>query len=191
MKKALVVLTLFAVVLIGWFTYLSDNAFNDQAESTPIPVITVMDILHASDLQAGVKEAVKSNDTKAIDTWVEEAIRVAKAASLSQEDIGYLSSPQAHDYLIFNAKRQLFNDAFEAKYYALEDINELKEQFPEAHDLFERAEQLVEKRDAIIFQIATALSNKDTPDEADLEEAKNQWLLRAQARNAGTEHKLL
>lgn len=189
MKKALVVLTLCAVLLIGWFSYLSNDAVDSDAAS--VPVITVMEILHASDLQAVVKEAVKTNNTEAIDTWVKEAIRVAKAASLPKDDIRYLSSPQAHDYLIFNAKRQLFNDAFEARYYALEDIDDLKTLYPEAYDLFERAEQLVEKRDAIIFQIAAALSNSDTPDDAALAEAKKQWLLRAQARDGVTEENLL
>lgn len=189
MKKALVVLALFIVILVGWFSYLSTSAINGEEELSSVPVITVMDILHARDLQAGVKQAVKANDSEAINGWLEQALSVAKAASLSQHDIDYLSSSQAYDYLVFNAKRQLFNDAFEARYYALEDISDLQTQYPEAKDLYERAEQLIEKRDAIIFQIATALSNNDAPTEIELEEAKKQWLLRAQQR--ADEDKLL
>jgi hypothetical protein len=81
---------------------------------------------------------------------------------------------------VFNAKRQLYNDAFEARYYSLEEVESLKAQYPEAKDLFPRTDALIEKRDAIIKQIAIALSNEDIPSEDALEQARQQWLMQAQ-----------
>ena len=156
-----------------------DTDQRDQA-SAQVPVITLMEILHASDLQAGVKEAVKNGDKDAINQWMEQAQVVAEAGHLAQTHIEYLDSQQAYDYVVFNAKRQLFNEAFEARYYALEDMGNLKDEYPEAYDLFERTEALLEKRDAIIVQMAQALSGTNPPSDAALNEAKQRWLARAE-----------
>ena len=181
MKKALVVLAIIVAATFSWFAYLSVDADNRDQEAAQVPLITVMEILHASDLQAGVKQAVKNGNEEDIDAWMAQAREVGQAASLSSEDMDYLNSETAKDYVVFNAKRQLYNEAFEARYYALEDVDVLKEQYPEAKDLFARTDALIEKRDAIIQQIAVAISGSEQPDEAALEEARKQWL--AQAAN--------
>lgn len=181
MKKALVVLAIIIAATFSWFAYLSVDADNRDQDAAQVPLITVMEILHASDLQAGVKQAVKEGNDEAVNSWMVQAREVGLAASLSSEDMDYLNSETAKDYVVFNAKRQLYNEAFEARYYALEEVETLKEQYPEAKDLFARTDALIEKRDAIIQQIAVAISGNEQPDEAALEEARKQWL--AQAAN--------
>lgn len=180
MKKALVVLIFIAITLAGWLIYLSSEANTRDEQAAEVPLITVMEILHASDLQQGVKLAVEQNNEPAINEWLEQALQVAHAANLSAQDIRYLRSKAAKEYLIFNAKRQLYNDAFEARYYALEEVESLKAQYPEAKDLFARTDALIQKRDAIIEQIAVALSGNDTPDNDALEAARQQWLSQVQ-----------
>ena len=182
MKKALVVLSIVVIAVAGWFVFLSYDAAEKADEAAQAPGITVMEILHASDLQAGVKQAVATNDDAAIDEWMSQAKSVAEAASLSSQDKAYLDSQHAREYVIFNAKRQLFNEAFEARYYALKDIQGLKAQYPEANDLFPRADALLEKRDNIIRQIAVAISGDSSPSEAAIKEAQAQWLAQANAR---------
>lgn len=87
----------------------------------------------------------------------------------------YLKSETAKDYVVFNAKRQLYNEAFEARYYSLEEVESLKQQYPEAKDLFPRTDALIEKRDAIIEQMAKTLSGSNTVDDVSLNKAKQQW----------------
>jgi len=178
-KKALVVLAVVIVAVFSWFTYLSLDADKRDQNAAEVPLITVMEILHASDLQEGVKQAVKNNNAEQVDSWMEQAREVGQAAKLSSEDMDYLASETAKDYVVFNAKRQLYNEAFEARYYALEDVESLKAQYPEAKDLFPRTDALIEKRDAIIQQIAVAISGSEQPDEAALQEARKQWLAQA------------
>jgi hypothetical protein len=174
------VITCIVFAIAGWFVYLAEDTNQRDQASAQVPVITLMEILHASDLQAGVKEAVKNGDKDAINQWMEQAQVVAEAGHLAQTHIEYLDSQQAYDYVVFNAKRQLFNEAFEARYYALEDMGNLKDEYPEAYDLFERTEALLEKRDAIIVQMAQALSGTNPPSDAALNEAKQRWLARAE-----------
>jgi hypothetical protein len=182
-KALLIIVAVFTCIvfaLAGWFVYLAEDTDQRDQASAQVPVITLMEILHASDLQAGVKEAVKNGDKDAINQWMEQAQVVAEAGHLAQTHIEYLDSQQAYDYVVFNAKRQLFNEAFEARYYALEDMGNLKDEYPEAYDLFERTEALLEKRDAIIVQMAQALSGTNPPSDAALNEAKQRWLARAE-----------
>tara|TARA_R110002126_G_scaffold269_1_gene1416 strand:+ start:11288 stop:11926 length:639 start_codon:yes stop_codon:yes gene_type:complete len=174
------VITCIVFAIAGWFVYLAEDTNQRDQASAQVPVITLMEILHASDLQVGVKEAVKNGDKDAINQWMEQAQVVAEAGHLAQTHIEYLDSQQAYDYVVFNAKRQLFNEAFEARYYALEDMGNLKDEYPEAYDLFERTEALLEKRDAIIVQMAQALSGTNPPSDAALNEAKQRWLARAE-----------
>ena len=181
MKKTLVVLAIIVAATFSWLAYLSRDADKRDQDASQVPLITVMEILHASDLQQGVKQAVKNDDAEAVDSWIVQAREVGQAANLSSEDMDYLNSETAKDYVIFNAKRQLYNEAFEARYYALEEVETLKEQYPEAKDLFPRTDALIKKRDAIIQQIAVAISGNEQPDAAALEEARKQWL--AQASN--------
>lgn len=181
MKKALVVLSIVIIAVAGWFVFLSQDAADKAEQAAQAPVITVMEILHASDLQDGVKQAVANDDQAAIDQWMKQGQEVADAASLSAQDKAYLRSEHARDYVIFNAKRQLFNEAFEARYYALDDIADIKAQYPEAKDLFPRAESLLAKRDRIIQQIAVAISGDSAPSDAVIEEAQAQWLAQASA----------
>lgn len=175
MKKALVVLAIVVATSFAWFMYLSYDADKRDREAADVPLITVMEILHASDLQEGIKQALKTNDEDAIVSWLEQAIEVGKVANLSQQDLDYLESDTAKDYVVFNAKRQLYNEAFEQRYYLLEDVESLKQQYPEAKDLFARTDALIEKRDAIIEQIAIALSGTESPSEDALKAAKDQW----------------
>jgi len=174
------VITCIVFAIAGWFVYLAEDTNQRDQASAQVPVITLMEILHASDLQAGVKEAVKNGDKDAINQWMDQAQVVAEAGHLAQTHIEYLDSQQAYDYVVFNAKRQLFNEAFEARYYALEDMGNLKDEYPEAYDLFERTEALLEKRDAIIVQMAQALSGTNPPSDAALNVAKQRWLARAE-----------
>ena len=179
MKKALVFLAIVIAAVFSWFAYLSLDADQRDQSAAEVPLITVMEILHASDLQEGVKQAVKNENAEGVDSWMEQAREVGQAANLSSEDMDYLRSDTAKDYVIFNAKRQLYNEAFEARYYALEDVEQLKAQYPEAKDLFPRTDALIEKRDAIIQQIAVAISGSEQPDEAALKGARKQWLAQA------------
>ncbi|WP_338517204.1 hypothetical protein [Alteromonas gracilis] len=175
MKKALVIFVVAVFAVLAWIVYLSSEADKRDQEAAKVPLITVMEILHASDLQQGIKQAVENKNEGAVDEWMKQAIAVSEAANLSKQDLDYLMSETAKDYVVFNAKRQLFNEAFEARYYSLEEVESLKQQYPEAKDLFARTDVLIRKRDAIIEQIAKTLSGSNTVDDVSLNKARQQW----------------
>ncbi len=170
-RVALIGVLILAIAVIGWFGWLSKDSATDEV----VPVITVMDILHASDLQEGIKQGVVENDPDKVEYWLEKAREVAQQAQLPQSDLDYLESRQAKEYVKFNAKRALFNDEFEQRFYALKGIEDLKPHYPEAKDLFPNAERLLAKRDQIVLNIATTLSDGAEPSAADIKKAKSMW----------------
>lgn len=178
-----VILALFIIMAAGglfWFANQSNEAAL-STESTQLPVISRQEILDATDLVDGVKLAVIEDDNQAIERWLEKAIELAKTAGLSQQDINYLQSDMAEDYVIFQAKRSLFNDALEKAYYGLNDIETAKNQFPEAQDLFSKADALIAARDNIIQQIATEMAEGIKPSEQDISQARTLWKKRVNA----------
>lgn len=122
----------------------------------------------------GIKQAVINDNEKAITGWMEKASHVGEQAGLSDEDMAYLDSQRAINYVKFNAKRSLFNDEFEQRYFALEEIDSLKAAYPEAKDLFSKVDSLIKKRDQIIDQIASTLSSGEAG-KAELAEARRLW----------------
>ncbi|MCW8108777.1 hypothetical protein OPS25_09750 [Alteromonas ponticola] len=175
-RLALVGLLVLTITVVGWFGWLSRESASDEV----VPVITVMDILHATDLQEGIKQGVLENDPDKVAYWLEKAKEVAEAAQLPASDLAYLDSRQAKEYVKFNAKRSLFNDEFEQRFYALKGIESLKEKYPEARDLFANAERLLAKRDQIVMNIASTLSDGAAPGEAEIKKAKSMWMERYQ-----------
>ena len=138
-------------------------------QNEDLPVISRQDILDASDLLDGVKQALAQDDEDMIDEWLSKAVDVAKSAKLPKQDISYLQSDMAKDYVIFHAKRSLFNDAVEQAYYALTSIDDIKTQYPE-------------ERNNILEQIASELANGEQLTDNHRDTARQQWIQRFNAQ---------
>lgn len=181
-----VVIAVVAALFVARLIYLSQTSQTSQtsqpAEQAAVitPVITTQQLLSAADVKAGVIEAIAQDKPELIDRWVQRMLDVAVVAQLPSDDIDYLQSAAAREYLIFNAKRELFNREFEQRFYQLKDISGLEEQYPEAKDLFAKAQQLVIKRDSIIVSLATTLAAGQEPSDEHFNRARIMWRERYQ-----------
>lgn len=173
--KVLVAAVIVMLAGLGWWYLQQPGPGAPTPVHESVPVISRQDILGASDLVAGVKLAVKQQDSAALRQWLEKATALAIEAGLPEEDIHYLQSDMALNYLEFHAKRTLFQDAVEQAYYALYDIEPLKIEYPEAQDLFAKTDKLIADRDQIIQQIASELAQGAKPDDPSLEAARQLW----------------
>ena len=176
-KKIIIVIGLILLAVAGFWQFNGSDepATAEYDEAELVSMAFRQQILHASDLVSSMATAVKNNDQAAIEQWQQKAVEVAKAAELTDSDITFISSEKGRDYLVFHAKRALFNEAFEQHYYELKGIAALKTKYPEARDLFAEADRLIAARDAIILDVARELSDTETPDEADIKQAKALW----------------
>ncbi|WP_158969541.1 hypothetical protein [Paraglaciecola sp. L3A3] len=174
MKSLFTIIIVITLVSVVWFIKQTNNS-PQVVKETSFPVISREDILNATDLKAGVKLAVQQVNDQAISEWLEKASDLAEEAGLPAEDISYLQSNLAKKFVVFQAKRSLFNDAVEQAYYAIEDITPIKEQYPEAQDLFVKVDALLKKRNKLIEQIAKELAGDKPVDDEFLQAAQQQW----------------
>lgn len=175
-----VIIALIVLVAVGATLWLSNQGQieNPVPQTQELPVISRQQILTATDLIDGVKNALQEHDEQAISQWLDRALAVAKEADMPQKDIDYIASDMAKDFVVFQAQRSMFNDAVEQAYYDLLYIEDIKADFPQAQDLFDSADKLIAERDNLINKIATELAGGDTPTDAEVRTARQQWLMR-------------
>ncbi len=183
MKKISTAIVIVLIVGTGLYLLPSNNGtkrpFNEEEESNR--GFSYLDILHNDEFKETMQLAVRTNDRVLAKNMQQKALEVAEAAELPQVQRDLLAGERGLDYLWFIAKRQVFSEEVEKRFWNLQSIDDLKSQYPEAQDLFARSEQLIEQRDQQIQAIAVELA-EGQPLEAYLKQAQSQWL--AQHQNA-------
>ncbi|TPV55363.1 hypothetical protein FJ444_16810 [Aestuariibacter sp. GS-14] len=178
-RKGLILAVVLLFAAAGIWVSQSVEPVNNEQDDTDLASLSFrQQILHASDLMAGVKVAIKQQDEQALQAWQQKAVDVAKAAELSEQDIEFIASNEGLEYLQFHANRALFNDELLQRYHSLSGIDDLKAQYPQAQDLFAKADNMIAQRDAIINEIAIELGGVNPPEKVALEEARRLWLQR-------------
>lgn len=135
---------------------------------------TYTDILNNPEFKQQMQLAVKNNDGESAAQLQQKALEIARAADLPKVEIALLEGEKGLEFMRFMAIRQLFWQEFEDYYAQLKDISLLKKLYPEAQDLFERADSLVEKRDKELNDLAKSLAG-DEDIAPYLEMVKQQW----------------
>ncbi|MBF7072967.1 hypothetical protein ISG33_06090 [Glaciecola sp. MH2013] len=137
-------------------------------------LLSLSELLSASDLQEGIKQAYTQNDRDLYLYWQEQALLVAVEARLSQKDIALLSSEQGLRFLEYQAKKLIFNEEFVKRLLEFESLDTLINQFPHLEALHNKAEMLVEQRDALVSKAMIVLQEDGF--EGDVQaEARRQW----------------
>ncbi|MFA3792055.1 hypothetical protein AB6T38_13130 [Aliiglaciecola sp. SL4] len=179
-----IVLVVVAIIVVVQFSdsvkptlSTSDSTDHSEAEQTPsIKQFSYNDILQNDEFRLGMQQAVENNDIALAQSLQQRAIEIGEAANLPDNEMSLISGENGLRFMQFLASRQLFVDKFQEYYLSFKDIQPLKDDYPEAQDLFERSEQLVEKRDKQIRGLAEQLAQESGEDvELYLQLAKQQW----------------
>lgn len=140
--------------------------------------ISYLDILENPEFKQKMRQAILSDDVETMQMLQNRAIEIANVAGLSADQTSLLVGERGLHFIAFRVQRQIFADKFSEHYIQLKSIEQLKRQYPQAQDLFARADQLIQVRDQSIKDIAIALSSGDNY-QAHLAQAQQQWLARA------------
>lgn len=87
MKVIIGLVILLAIGAVTWFSSQPEQVSHSM-QNEDLPVISRQDILDASDLLDGVKQALAQDDEDMIDEWLSKAVDVAFGSVSSR--IGYL-----------------------------------------------------------------------------------------------------
>jgi hypothetical protein len=140
--------------------------------------LSVMDLLNVQEVINTAFSAVKFTQPQALIALQERLIETAMQLNLAPQQIKFLRSAQAIDFLTFRAKRAWFNQEVEKRYHELHSLDGLLAEFPEARgQLYQAATKLIIDRDLIIFNTAKALASAESRlvTEQDIANARVQW----------------
>jgi hypothetical protein len=140
--------------------------------------VSAMDLLNVQEVINTAFSAVKSTQPQALIALQERLIETAMQLNLAPQQIKFLRSAQAIDFLTFRAKRAWFNQEVEKRYHELHSLDGLLAEFPEARgQLYQEATKLIIDRDLIIFNMAKALASAESRlvTEQDIANARVQW----------------
>ena len=147
-------------------------ASSNNSEATPL--LTLDELLNASDFQAGIKQSVLNNDKASLKDWQDQLIEVAKEVHLAQRDVNRISGEQGLVFIEFEAKKRLFNDEFIELFMNFESVDGLIQKYPYLTGVHDRALSLIAARDAAIERAASMLSEEGVEGDATLK-ARAQW----------------
>jgi hypothetical protein len=140
--------------------------------------VSAMDLLNVQEVINTAFSSVKSTQPQALIALQERLIETAMQLNLAPQQIKFLRSAQAIDFLTFRAKRAWFNQEVEKRYHELHSLDGLLAEFPEARgQLYQAATKLIIDRDLIIFNTAKALASAESRlvTEQDIANARVQW----------------
>ena len=140
--------------------------------------LSAMDLLNVQEVINTAFSAVKFTQPQALIALQERLIETAMQLNLAPQQIKFLRSAQAVDFLTFRAKRAWFNQEVEKRYHELHSLDGLLAEFPEARgQLYQEATKLIIDRDLIIFNTAKALASAESRlvTEQDIANARVQW----------------
>lgn len=174
--------SVFAMVAFYQFDETVDPA-SPLTDDIIVPSISYLDILNNPEFKSGIVSAIRDSNLENMYALQSKALEIATAANLGEEELSLLRGDKGLNFMIFRAKRQIFMEDFTYLYNQLLPIDGLKQRYPEATDMFARADELIAKRDASIEQIARELAGAGDFN-AFLRQAKQQWKDKAAKQTA-------
>jgi hypothetical protein len=145
-----------------------------EGEQAAVPLLSLSELMRASDFQEGIKQAVINDDLAALVYWQEQALLVASEAKLLPRELALISGEQGLVYIEYQAKKQLFNDSFVERFLYFQEIDSLINQYPYLTGLHERARKLVAERDALVLKAIEILESDAYQGNARIA-AEQQW----------------
>jgi hypothetical protein len=148
------------------------------SQDVPVSTLTAMELLNVKEVINTALNAVKFDQLQELTVLQARLIDTAMQLNIAPQQIDFLRSAQAYDFMMFRAKRAWFNEEVQKRYYQLRSLDGLLEAFPEARgELYQDATTLIIDRDLIIFNMAKILANEQERlvTEQDIADAQAQW----------------
>lgn len=152
------------------------NTSDDTSYMSPeiSPLLTLQELLSASDVKQALANAAAANDIKALRLWQETLLSAASEVNLASRDRALIAGEQGLRYLEFQGIKTNYQTAFEDAFIEFEDVNKVYQDYPAFENLHKRSMTLVIQRDELVMKVAQELEASGFEGDAD-EEAKRQW----------------
>jgi len=155
-------------------TSTSSSVTVPESDNGVQPLLTLGELLNASDFQTGIKQSVINDDKESLRYWQKQLLAVAHEVHLAPREISLLSGEQGLVFIEFEAKKQLFNDEFIERFMNFENIDSLIQKYPYLTGVHKRALSLIAARDIAIERAAAVLTEEGIDGNV-TQKARAQW----------------
>lgn len=149
---------------------------DEQAQElqAPTPLLTLSELLAASDLQDALAKAAEQGDKQVLTEWQNMLLEAADEVNLAQNERKLITGEQGLVFLEFQGMKVNYQRAFEEAFFNFGDVDAVYEKYPAFQQMHARSKQLVAERDALIASIAEELKQRNLEGDV-VEQAKTQW----------------
>ncbi len=163
------------LVVAGMSGYWFSTSRHLVVEEEAAPIISVQDILNTHDFMDAALTYHQQGDVEPLTAVFAAAQALAQEAGLDEQALVYLRSSEAREYVLFRAKREQFWREVERHYRELLPMAPLHARFPEASDLFAKADALEQSREQTLAAIAAVLAAPEEPTAIHHAKAERLW----------------
>jgi hypothetical protein len=138
------------------------------------PLLSLQELLNASDVKEGLARAAKQNDQAQLRLWQQTLLSAADEVSLAPRERVLISDKQGLQYLAFQGMKTNYQTAFEEAFLAFGDVDKVYSDYPAFIDLHKKSIKLVEQRDELVAKVTQELEENGYQGDPEAE-AKRQW----------------
>ncbi len=146
-----------------------------SSPSTQDPLLSLSELLAASDVKAGLALAAANKDKQALEDWQAALLLAADEVQLSNQERGLISGEMGLSYLEFEGMKTNYQAAFEDAFFNFEDVDRVYAQYPAFKNLHKQSKDIVVQRDALVSSVAKELETQGLDPDTALAEARRQW----------------
>ena len=147
-----------------------EETSNKQA----IPLLSLQELLQASDLKLALAQAAKEDDQEVFEFWQKSLLKVADEVNLLASERQLIEGKQGLVFLEFQGMKTNYKAEFEHAFFEFGDINAVYAKYPAFKNAHAQSKELVKKRDELINKVAEELKQQGFEGESK-QEARLQW----------------
>jgi hypothetical protein len=152
----------------------SAKATNTNIESDNLPLLSLSELLNASDVKQALAEAAANNDQETLLMWQENLLDAADEVNVLSKERKLISGAQGLQYLKYQGMKTNYQAAFKRAFIDFEDVDKVYSEYPAFINLHKRSSELVKQRDDLVAKVTEELEANGFEGNA-FEEAKRQW----------------
>jgi hypothetical protein len=138
------------------------------------PMLSLGELMSASDVKYGLSEAAKRQDKEALAYWQLQLLTAADEVNMLASERALIEGEQGLTYLEFQGMKTNYQQEFEIAFFEFGDVSAVYQKYPAFENLHAQSRELVDKRDMLINSVADELKQQGFEGDTQ-QEARQQW----------------
>ncbi|MGQ8365797.1 hypothetical protein [Glaciecola sp. 1036] len=174
LRRTIVLCAFFVVFACSQQVEESSPETLNPSETPAQPLLTLSELLSATDVKDGLASAAETNDQMLLKQWQDRLLQAADEVYLLESEKKLLEGEQGIIFLSFQGMKVNYQRDFEQAFFNFGDVEQVYLDYPAFESLHGKSQDLVEQRDNLISNATEKLKQNGFQGDAEAE-AKRQW----------------